>query len=189
MSEAGRTDLTELWQQHWPRCPPIGYQLRGTYRDVWVRFHSLPESKRYAEDEGEYAVVLERYNTVLEELFAGADVYVITPLWTTEAEFPALKAVTGYWQSMLVEDDPDPAFHTYCHLFVARRPWRPGCIDDLLRDIADDKVAGVLVTDTRMKRIYHPYDGGADVFLAASEERDRLRDRHADWLSRQPSGL
>jgi hypothetical protein len=40
-----------------------------------------------------------------------------------------------------------------------------------------------------MQRIHHPYDGGADVFLATSEERDRMRDRHADWLSSHPSGL
>ncbi len=70
-----------------------------------------------------------------------------------------------------MEDDPDPAFRTYCHLFATRRPWRRGCIGELLRDIADDKVAGVLITDTRMQRIHHPYDGGADVFLTASEER------------------
>ncbi|MCX4238409.1 hypothetical protein ACH4Y0_21105 [Streptomyces sp. NPDC020707] len=115
--------------------------------------------------------------------------YVITPLWTTEAEVPSSQPVTGYWQSLLLEDDPDPEFRTYCHLFAARRPWRRGCIDESLRDIADDKVAGVLITDTRMQRIHHPYDGGADVFLATSEERDRVRDRHADWLSRHPSGL
>ncbi|WP_435845220.1 DUF3885 domain-containing protein, partial [Streptomyces flaveolus] len=35
----------------------------------------------------------------------------------------------------------------------------------MLRDIADDKVAGVLITDTQMRRIHHPYDGGADDFL------------------------
>nr|WP_234544567.1 hypothetical protein [Streptomyces shenzhenensis] len=70
-----------------------------------------------------------------------------------------------------MEDDPDPAFRTYCHLFASRRR---GCIDGLLRDIADDKVAGVLITDTRMQRIHHPYDGGADVFLATSEDRDRV---------------
>ncbi len=189
VSGDGQTDLTELWQQRWPSCPPVGYKLRDPYRDVWVRFHSLPESKRYAEDASEYTVVLERYNTVLEELFAGADVYVITPLWTTEADVPPLEPVTGYWQSLLVEDDPDPEFRTYCHLFAARRPWQRGCIDDLLRDIADDKMAGILITDTRMQRIHHPYDGGADVFLATPEERDRMRDRHADWLSSHPSGL
>ncbi|WP_326762711.1 hypothetical protein OHB35_52455 [Streptomyces phaeochromogenes] len=189
MSGDGQADLTELWQQRWPSCPPVGYKLRDPYRDVWVRFHSLPESKRYAEDESEYTVVLERYNTVLNELFAGADVYVITPLWTTEAEVPSSQPVTGYWQSLLVEDDPDPEFRTYCHLFAARRPWRRGCIDESLRDIADDKVAGILITDTRMQHIHHPYDGGADVFLATSEERDRMRDRHGDWLSSHPSGL
>ncbi|MFJ8630785.1 hypothetical protein [Streptomyces sp. NPDC093568] len=154
-----------------------------------MRFHSLPQSKRYAEDESEYAVVLERYNTVLDELFAGTDVYVITPHWSAEAEVPPLPPGAGYWQSLLAEDDPEPEFRTYCHLFAARRPWQRGCIDELLRDIADDKVAGVLITDTRMRRIHHPYDGGADVFLPTPEERDRMRDRHTDWLSAHPSGL
>lgn len=189
VSGGGQAALTELWQQRWPSCTPVGYKLRNPYRDVWVRFHSLPESKPYADDESEYTVVLERYNAVLDELFADADVYVITPLWTTEAEVPSVQPAAGYWQSLLVEDDPDPEFRTYCHLFAARRPWRCGCIDELLRDIADDKVAGVLITDTRMQRIHHPYDGGADVFLATSEERDQVRDRHADWLSIHPSGL
>ncbi|MFC8256947.1 hypothetical protein ACFUNF_04670 [Streptomyces sp. NPDC057291] len=114
---------------------------------------------------------------------------MITPLWTTEAEVPSFQADAGYWQSLLVEDDPDPEFRTYCHLFAARRPWRRGCIDELLRDIADDKVAGVLITDAQMQHIHHPYDGGAGVFLATSEERDRMRDRHPGWLSSPPSGL
>ncbi|MGW0632604.1 DUF3885 domain-containing protein [Streptomyces sp. NPDC002758] len=187
--EGGQTALTELWRQRWPDCPPVGYKLRDPYRDVWVRFHSLPESKRYAVDESEHAVVLERYNTVLDELFAGTEVYVITPLWATDPEVPLLEPDAGYWQSLLVEDDPEPEFRTYCHLFAARLPWQRGCIDRLLRDTADDKVAGVLVTDSLMQRIYHPYDGGADVFLTTPEERDRMRDRHTDWLSSHPSGL
>jgi hypothetical protein len=154
-----------------------------------VRFHSLPESKRYAENEAEYAIVLERYNTVLDELFAGTDVYVITPLWTTEPEAPPSQTAGAHWQSLLVEDDPDPEFRTYSHLFAVRRAWQRGCIDELLRDIADDKLGGVMITDTGMRRIHHPYDGGADVFLATAQERDEIRQRHADWLSSQLSGL
>ncbi|MFI2093360.1 hypothetical protein ACH47C_40975 [Streptomyces rishiriensis] len=114
---------------------------------------------------------------------------MITPLWTTEVEVPSVEPTTGYWQSLLVEDDPVPEFRTYCHLFAAHRPWQRGCIDDLLRDTADAKVAGILITDTRMQRIHHPYGGGADAFLTTREEQDQMRDRHADWLSSHLSGL
>lgn len=189
MSVSEDSALTTLWQQQWPYCPPVGYKLRGPYRDVWVRFHSLPESKRYAEDEAEYAVVLDRYNTVLDELFAGADVYVIIPVWTAGPEVPPSRPGADYWCGLLAEDDPDPDFRTYSHLFVERRLWQRGCIDELLRDVADDKVGGVMITDIGMRRIYHPYDGGADVFGATSRERDSIRDRHVDWLSSHPSGL
>lgn len=185
----GPAVLTELWQQRWPHCPPVAHELRHPYRDVWVRFHSLPNSKRYPENESEYAVVLKRYNTVLDELFAGGDVYVIIPVWAAEAEVPSSGADGGHWQTLPVNDDPDPEFRSYWHLFAARRSWRYGCLDERLRDVADDKVAGVLVTDTQMRRLHHPYDGGADVFLTSSEERDRMRDRHADWLSSHPLGF
>ncbi|MFI6843217.1 hypothetical protein OG535_10485 [Kitasatospora sp. NBC_00085] len=63
------------------------------------------------------------------------------------------------------------------------------CLDQLLRAVADDAAADVLITDTGLERIHHPYDGGADVLLTSTDERDRLRARHADWLSSHPDGL
>jgi hypothetical protein len=47
----------------------------------------------------------------------------------------------------------------------------------------------VLITDAGLQRVYHPYDGGADVILTTNTERDQLRSRHTDWLSVHPSGL
>jgi hypothetical protein len=47
----------------------------------------------------------------------------------------------------------------------------------------------VFITDTELRHIHHPYDGGADVILATPEERDQVRDRHAAWLSSHPTGL
>ncbi|MER5550899.1 hypothetical protein ABT001_04295 [Streptomyces sp. NPDC002793] len=52
----------------------------------------MPESKRYAEDKSEYAVVLGRYDTVLDGLFAGGDVYVITPVRISEPRTPLFRA-------------------------------------------------------------------------------------------------
>ncbi|WP_406197320.1 hypothetical protein OH807_11765 [Kitasatospora sp. NBC_01560] len=69
------------------------------------------------------------------------------------------------------------------------RPWRPGCLDRLLRAVADDAVADVVIADTDFRRLHHPYDGGADVLLTSTEERDRLRARHTGRRSRHPDGL
>ena len=50
--------LTDLWNHTWPMASPLGYELRVAYSDQWVRFHSLPESKRCAENEVEYDEIL-----------------------------------------------------------------------------------------------------------------------------------
>ncbi|WP_425505852.1 DUF3885 domain-containing protein [Streptomyces typhae] len=63
-----RVLLTDLWQQRWPGCPPVGYKPREPYRNFWVRFHSLPESKRYPENESDYSVVLGRHNGVFRRI-------------------------------------------------------------------------------------------------------------------------
>lgn len=58
-------DLSLQWEQTWARCLPYAPALKTSYPDRWVRFHSLPDSKRYPGDETEYMIVLDRYNTVL----------------------------------------------------------------------------------------------------------------------------
>ncbi len=39
--------LAALWQARRPSGPPVAHTFRSTYADHWVRFHSLPGSKRY----------------------------------------------------------------------------------------------------------------------------------------------
>ncbi|GHH42954.1 DUF3885 domain-containing protein [Lentzea cavernae] len=186
-------ELLRRWEERWPDCPPIGHDLRCE-RDRWVRFHSLPESKRYPDTEDEWAIVLDRYNTVLDELFAGVDVHVVTSDWSrtpAPPERPHEQTVwhpgAHHWTSVL--EDPDPDFQIYTHVYVSRIPWERGCIDTLLRAVANDATSGVLIIDADLQRAYHPYDGGADVILTTSAERDELCSRHADWLSTHPSGL
>ena len=45
-------------------------QGRGGTGQRWVRFHSLPGSKRYADDEEEYAELMCRHLAVLAELLS-----------------------------------------------------------------------------------------------------------------------
>ncbi|MFG3355225.1 hypothetical protein [Streptomyces sp. NPDC048001] len=188
--------LTRLWQAHRPAGPMLPWELKTVYGSRWVRFHSLPGSKRHAEDEAEYAVLLDRYNTVLDELFAGGEAYVVTSEWAAPSEptdpsahRAALHPEGTLWTTLDDTDDPDPAFHIRWYFYADRRPWQRGCLDPLLRAVADDTLpGGVLVTDPGFTRVHHPYDGGADVILPTSGERDRLRNRHSAWLSTHPSG-
>ncbi|MEV0349322.1 hypothetical protein AB0H88_26390 [Nonomuraea sp. NPDC050680] len=67
--------------------------------------------------------------------------------------------------------------------------WTITLADLLLRAVADDDCASVIIMDTDLRRLYLPYDGGADVILASPQERDALKNAHADWLSTHPLGL
>ncbi|TKA03224.1 hypothetical protein FCI23_36700 [Actinacidiphila oryziradicis] len=162
-----------------------------------MRFHSLPGSKRYPESEDEYAIVLDRYNTVLDELFAGMDVLVVTMDWSTTLTGPAgyptpreaLHPGSTHWWTESDQEDPDPEFHTHIRLYADRRPWERGCVDELLRAVADEVLVEAFFTDTGLRYIHHPYDGGTDIIMATREQHDRLRDRHSGWLSSHPAGL
>lgn len=189
--------LTELWERRWPECPPFAHWLRGRYADRGVRFHSLPGSKRYADDEREYAMLLDRHYTVLSELGPGAVLVVVTSEWTqgpatTPRMWPRRAEVAPsawHWRTMLEDPEDEPECRIYTQLYAETIPWRPGAIDDLLRAVADDELANVILAPVDLRWLYHPYDGGADVIAPTREHRDVLKARHPDWLSRQRSGL
>jgi hypothetical protein len=190
-------DLSALWRLQWPKCPPLADELKRAHSDRWVRFHSLPESKRYAGNDAEYDIVLHRYNTVLDELFGDQEVRIITSCWSGDPNPPALPERHAawhpgarHWTSVRTDEhETDPDFITYAHLYESRTPWRRGSVDDLLLAVADDVTANVMITSPSFDRVHHPYDGGADVLLPTTADRDVVRNRHTDWLSQHPGGL
>lgn len=178
-------EFEAVWKRRWPMALlAVPYELKTRFSDRWVRFHCLPESKRYAENELEYAVILDRYNTVLDELFSGGDVYTVDVEYDAEAEFSGPERV---WRTIVSEDDPEFG-STYAHLFLNRAEWRRGSIDEALRRVADDQDAGGVITDPETRWLFHPYDGGMDVIAPTAADGDALRERHRDWLSKHPQG-
>ena len=183
--------LSMMWQRQWPNCSKLPYELRGI-RDQWVRFHTLPDSKRYPATDAEYQTIMARHNTVLTELVTGTTVLVVTVGYSDDAEperpcrSPETVAAhpgAAYWTSACTDEE------SWIHLYVSEIPWTAGSLDTLLRHVADDVIANVLVADPDLRWLYHPYDGGMDVLLSSTTERDALRDRHLAWLSARPDGL
>ncbi|MGW5362551.1 DUF3885 domain-containing protein [Actinopolymorpha pittospori] len=186
--------LQATWEAAWPGLAPISSTLRWE-DDHWVRFHSLPGSKRYAETEEEYATVLHRHNTVLDELRAGSPELLVLTL--EHAGTPSPRARTPILTSLLPDAEcwaalswPYAEPHLlFAHAYVSHVAWQPGRLDDLLRRVADGEVDGVIITTPDLAFLYAPYDGGADIVTATPARRDDLRDRYQRWLSKHPAGV
>ncbi|MCX5741595.1 MAG: hypothetical protein NT062_03745 [Proteobacteria bacterium] len=181
------------WQRRWPRCRPIGHELRACARATWVRFHSLPVSRRYPEDEADVVELLHRHDTILDDLVAAsADerVVVITCAWSDgptpvprDAATQALRPDAAWVMSV------EESVGSWTHLHAETLAWRRGELAGLLRAVACDAAGGVIVADADLTWLYHPYDGGGDVIAASALQRDRLRTTYRDWLSAHPEGL
>jgi hypothetical protein len=198
MNEDMLETLNTYWQQQYPDMWPLAYNFKELYKRRWVRFHSLPESKRYPENEAEYDIILERHNSVIDYLNSSQP----NTLLLISSEWDGL-AIPNRFRSHLLKLDPnaicwkslamstlhgDEDNSTYQHLYVSEWTWRKGVFDPVLRLVANDVVANVMIVNISGKWLYHPYDGGADIILASSEARDILRDKYKLWLSNHLMG-
>ncbi|WP_201294636.1 MULTISPECIES: hypothetical protein [unclassified Nocardiopsis] len=55
----------------------------------------------------------------------------------------ALRPEGTVWTKLEDTDDPDLEFHVRWYFYADRRRWERGCIDPLLRAVADDVLPGV----------------------------------------------
>ena len=186
------------WQTQFPHCEPVGYHLRVAFPDRWVRFHSLPESKRYPESATEYTTVLERHNRILGEIVReGEAVCLLTTGYSSStepirsyAELLELDPGAVPWRTVAMHhEDGNFTDPNFWHVFVSTWHWSPGTFDPLVRLVADDVLANIMIVAPDCKWLLHPYDGGMDVILESKTERDKLKALYPSWLPFRPDGL
>jgi hypothetical protein len=192
------SDFDNAWQHRFPDCLPVAYWLRDLLPERWVRFHSLPGSKRYPETESEYATLLERHNRILGELVsAGEPVFLLSTGYSDHPEpvrsYPELlKLDPGAvpWRTVAMHEvDAGWSSPWFWHIFVNERRWTTGTFDPLVRLIADDVVANIMIVAPDCTWLVHPYDGGMDVILETTAQRDSLKAKYSGWLSAREDGL
>jgi hypothetical protein len=190
--------MLDHWQDRFPGCEPIAHQMRVALRERWVRFHSLPESKRYPENEAEYETVLYRHNCILGELLGTERGVVLLTTGYSETrepvrtypEFGTLDPDAVPWQTVALhsasKEFTDP---NYWHVFGSVWEWQPGLFDPVIRLVADDTIANVMIVHPDCRWLVHPYDGGMDVIAESPAARGWLRAAYKDWLSARADGL
>ena len=181
-------NFSHFWQEHFPDCPPVTYLFRWELADRWFRFHSLPESKRYAENETEIAELLERQNTVLADVIGENNKCILVTGNYSDSPFDesiencpqllgfnfqeSIKISRQDFDPIELEADEKPVFLS---LLFTTHKFRRGSLDEILLCIADERISNTFVLNRETKRIFAPYDGGADVILKDSNERNEFK--------------
>lgn len=70
-------EFDTFWTSTYPNTVLISYYFKHDYADRWFRIHSLPELKRYAEDEKEWQLLLDRQNTIITDLLGSGEEFLL----------------------------------------------------------------------------------------------------------------
>ena len=181
--------LAERWAEAIPGVSPFGGLALP--EDRWVRFHSLPGSRRYPRrgliGHRDWRELLTRHRALIEELCTLAPAgFISRPEWPeSDLAFAdnARWRSTGLpwlpWVEVDIDDEVPPLT-----FMAAPNTWPAPWDEWWLRAVAEDEVRGALIA-TDLSWIAAPYDGGIDLMLPTTELRDAMRERHAAWRPAQ----
>lgn len=184
----------EWWTAHYQATAPFGHRLRVAFPERWFRIHSLPDSKRYAESDGERQELLRRQRAVASEVLRST-CRVITPRYEA-ASVGAMAKLEGFPDRSFEcfashrDDGDDDGFSDDVDVsfWIAVSEWSPTLEKGPLLAIADDALRALWM-DTASGEVFAPYDGGVDVIASSTTRRDALKSKFSAWLSAHPEGL
>lgn len=190
----------KLWTLNYPEIVPIAHLFRQVYSDRWFRIHSLPQSKRYADNEYEWEILIARQNEIITDLF-GLDtpILIVTgeynwgdsssihPMEEQEIfkPFSLIRLDSIEWDK--IDNEQYDESYIYTPAFT-QTIWKLNYHNKLLREIANGNTGAFFVSFDK-NVIVAPYDGGIDFVLKDSGTRDNYKNRYRQWLPEREDGL
>jgi hypothetical protein len=190
-----KEQFNEFWTSKYSETVPISHYFKDDYNNKWFRIHSLPESKRFANTDEEWTILLTRQNQIITDLLGqNTNILIVTgeynwgerQTFITEEEEVfkpyVFKRLDNIDLFELTPDDYDKG-EIYRPAF-AETIWVQNKHDKLLREISVDKVRAFFISIEKNVLIA-PYDGGVDFILKDSETRNTYKLKYKDWLSKR----
>ena len=187
--------MRRRWQSSFGATLPLGWRLRHELPSRWLRIHSLPESKRYAETATERDVLLKRHFAVARAVLGaclqgGPRCIVFVLRYPEPGETCAPPTLPGLeyleFESWRVPAPWDQEIE--CCIFAATLIWNEERLGRTLLAVAGEEERALFLS-VETEQIYAPYDGGADLFMRDSIATANLKQRFRFWLSSRDDGL
>ncbi|WP_103864778.1 hypothetical protein [Aquimarina sp. I32.4] len=189
-------EFTKYWRTTYAEANPIWHELKGIYSNRWIRVHNLPESKRYAETEDEYQIILNRQNKLISELVEeNSEIMIVTGQYEKELTTGISNELSGFGEfkkcrtlelHKIYPEQYDVDF--FYDIYFRSDIWKRNSKNDLLKSIADDEFQAMFISP-KGGCILIPYYGGMDIIVDSKEKRDGLKIKYSDWLSKREDGL
>jgi len=185
--------MNSRWfNQPFSQAFPIAHFMRRAFPEYWLRIHSLPESKRYPENEAERQIVFDRSARFGSALLGQSAPCII--IQSRIVGFPRDSEIMPNfdWKPIhrIGDANPDQELDDEIwNSWMAHTVWEPNVFRSLLLQIADDKKAHIAFLSEQTDCVFIPYDGGSDGFSFDSILLRRLAVEFAPWRSASPLGL
>jgi len=189
-------DFKTAWERYYPGYYPIGYIMRHAGAKHWLRFHSLPESKQYADTDNERQLLLGRQNELASKILGDeAACWLVQACWETpEGSIDVADRHDPFWACRefdlsfsfsFIQDGDESGWNVYARLLR----WQKHGFDKLLLAIADERAAPTLWVSAFTGRYLHltmaEWIFSCQHFSAA----EKLANTHPNWLPSNVQGL
>jgi hypothetical protein len=184
--------IASAWISAFGSSGPAGFLCRTSIPAQWVRIHSLPDSKRYPDDESERMEIVRRHLIVADCVIGNADCILFVTRFGSSVD-PAHASLSG-WDDLTFShvealDIEEEDWSDSIRFFAAPFRSSPENLRPLILASAEDSLGSILFANFERGTAYAPYDGGADLFFPSHSQAADARSNWKPWLSFREDGL
>ena len=164
---------------------PVSFIMRKAIAHSWFRIHSLPESKRYPENEAEWDILLVRHRALADVVLTEGSRCRVHYTLFDDSGFTEDMSPSLVWSNIR----PQPfGVEQTVYTQTAETTWRFDTFLPWIKRRADDDLGWISFHSLDTDAIYSPYDGGADIFSLDASFIAKIRTTFSAWKSPDPTG-
>lgn len=182
--------IANAWRSSFGENLPVGYLCRDSLADNWLRIHSLPKSKQYADTAEEREELLRRQNVVAKYVLGeGSSCLLFFTYFDETKIWPSNLLIDGRKPEHVMSAEREGDIFQFFSLDVT---WNDGEFNDLIMAIADEedeRIVPTMFVNLERQSAYAPYAGGADLFFSSQKEAQQAKIRFESWLPLREYGM